>query len=329
MTEIYLKETEEVSFSGRYADLMNDVAFQWVFGRESNRDLLVALLNEFIPDRHFTEVTLYRQRQIPFSKELKKSVFDVSCVTDDGTHVDVEVQVRKQDWFADRCLYYSTFGIQRQVSEKSQEYTLKPVYVVSIDAFTRRHGKEWDGSVLSHYSLYESRTGEQMTDSLHFVFVELGHFNKKWEELANDRERLYFCFKHLKEMNQLPEDFENGMLARLAGQSEVANMPENVRTQYFKNMTTEIDRRAQMLCAIREGRAQGLAEGLAEGKAQGLAEGKAEGKAQGLAEGLAEGEAKGRKEGVIETAAKLKAAGIAPDIISQCTGLTVDAIAAL
>lgn len=128
---------------------------------------------------------------------------------------------------------------------------------------------------------------------------------QKWEELANDRERLYFCFKHLKEMNQLPEDFENGMLARLAGQSEVANMPENVRTQYFKNMTTEIDRRAQMLCAIREGRAQGLAEGLAEG------------------------EAKGRKEGVIETAAKLKAAGIAPDIISQCTGLTVDAIAAL
>lgn len=156
---------------------------------------------------------------------------------------------------------------------------------------------------------------------------------QKWEELANDRERLYFCFKHLKEMNQLPEDFENGMLARLAGQSEVANMPENVRTQYFKNMTTEIDRRAQMLCAIREGRAQGLAEGLAEGKAQGLAEGKAqglaEGKAEGKAQGLAEGEAKGRKEGVIETAAKLKAAGIAPDIISQCTGLTVDAIAAL
>lgn len=286
----------EICYPGRYADLMNDIAFQWVFGRESNRDLLMALLNEFIPDRRISGITLYKQRQLPFSKELKKSVFDVSCVTDDGTQIDVEVQVRKQDWFADRCLYYSTFGIQSQISEGSREYTLKPVYVVSIDGFTRDHGPEWDGRVLSHYSLYESGTGERMTDSLHFVFVELGHFNKKWEELADDRERLYFCFKHLKEMDSLPTGIKDGFLARLAGQSEVANMTEEIRIKYYNHMTTEIDKRAQLLCAEREARAKGLAEGRAEGRA----------------------------EASIENARKLLAAGVSADIILQCTGVSAD-----
>ena len=44
---------------GPYANLMNDVAFQWVFGKESNKDLLLLLLNEFITDRDIADISLY------------------------------------------------------------------------------------------------------------------------------------------------------------------------------------------------------------------------------------------------------------------------------
>ena len=125
---------------GTYCDLMNDVAFRWIFTKESNSALLRDFLNELITDREITDVQLYKDSQMPYSKEFKKSVFDVSCKTGDGTMIDVEVQLSKQDWFADRCLYYSTFNIQKQVSESIREYRLKPVYVVSIDNFTRNHG---------------------------------------------------------------------------------------------------------------------------------------------------------------------------------------------
>ena len=89
---------------GPYANLMNDVAFQWVFGKESNKDLLLLLLNEFI--------------------------------TDDGSLIDVEVQVRP-------------------------------------------HSQEWDGRVLSSYSLREDENHELMTDSLHFVFVDLSYLGSR------------------------------------------------------------------------------------------------------------------------------------------------------
>ncbi|MEG2066369.1 MAG: hypothetical protein RRZ65_01825, partial [Tannerellaceae bacterium] len=66
--------------------------------------------------------------------------------------------------------------------------------------------------------------------------------------------------------------------------------------------------------AKEEGLAEGEAKGLAEGKEQGLAEGKEQGKVEGLAEGKR------------LTAINMKERGISADIISACTGLTIEEI---
>ncbi|MBQ7017820.1 MAG: PD-(D/E)XK nuclease family transposase, partial [Bacteroidales bacterium] len=34
-----------------FVDLLNDQGFKHVFGRDANKDILIALLNEIIPDR--------------------------------------------------------------------------------------------------------------------------------------------------------------------------------------------------------------------------------------------------------------------------------------
>ena len=282
------------SLIGPYADLMNDIAFQWVFGQESNKDLLLLLLNEFITDRNITDISLYKQRQLPYAKGLKKSVFDVSCVTDDGTLIDVEVQVRPQKWFADRCLYYSTFAVQGQINEGSGNYSLQPVYVVSIDDFSRAHSSGWDGRVLSSYSLREDENHELMTDNLHFVFVELSNFKKEWEDIDNDKERLYFCLKHLHELDQLPECFAEGIWAKLADQAKVVEMEPEVKEQYIRIMETEIDRRAQLEYAREEG--------------------------------MAEGEAIGRAESMSEAARKMKSRGMPVETICEVTGLPMDVL---
>ncbi|MCQ2126250.1 MAG: Rpn family recombination-promoting nuclease/putative transposase [Bacteroidaceae bacterium] len=291
---------------GKYVNLMNDVAFQWVFCREDNKDLLIALLNELIPELRIEDLEFYRNRQQSYAKNLKDSVFDVSCILSDGTRINVEVQVRAQDWFADRCLYYSTYCIQDQVKKGQEDYSLKPVYIVSIIAFTRQHAPDWDGSILSSYSLREDRTHELMTDNLHFVFVELAHFDKKWEDIDNDKERFYFCIRRLHELDVLPDGFAEGIWAKLARQSELAAMESSVKIKYINAMTTDIDRRAQMKYAKRVAREEGLAEGRAEG--------------------LAEGRAEGALDKAYETARNLKAENIPADVIAKCTGLTLEQV---
>ncbi len=302
------QEVEE-QVAERYCNLMNNAAFSWIFGRECNKDLLMALLNEFIPDKRITDITLIKQCHNSFSKELKSSVFDVSCTTDDGSYIDVEVQVCPQGWFDDRCLFYSTYLIQSQIPAGKDDYTLKPVYVVSIDAFARNHSKENDGRTLYSYSLLEDTTHELMTDSLHFVFVELKKFEKKWQDIDNDKERFYFCLKHLHELDELPQEFTQGIWAKLAQESEFAEMPLDVKKEYIRIMTTERDKQAQLNYA----RSQGLEEGLAKG----------------LEEGLEAGRTEGIEQSKLEIARNMKAKGIDMETICQCTNLTMEQIAEL
>lgn len=280
---------------GPYCNLMSDVAFRWIFTKESNNALLRDFLNELITDREITGVELYKDSQMPFSKEYRKSIFDVSCKTSTGAMIDVEVQLSKQDWFADRCLYYSTFNIQKQVNEGCKEYLIKPVYVVSIDSFTRSHSKGWDGRIRSSYSLREDECHELMTDNLHFIFIELDRFNKKWEEIDTEIEKIYFCIKHLHEYETLPEKLATGLTARLAEQSKICEMPPEIKEIYISRMETEIDKSAQLLCAIREGRAKGIAEGRAEGRAA-----------------------------MLQAVRNMKAAGVSDETICQWTGLSLE-----
>ena len=291
------KESDLPAIPGRFCNLMNDVAFQWVFGRESNKDLLIALLNEFIPGRRISDLSFNKQRQVPFSREFKKSVFDVSCKTSDGSYIDVEVQVCGQEHFEDRLLYYSTFNIQGQIAEGASDYGLRPAYVVSIDSFALRHGPESGVRMLYSYSLREDLSHEMLTDALHIVFVELKHFKKKWEDIDNDKERFYFCLKHLHELSDLPDGFAEGIWAKLARQSEFAEMPVNVKKEYIRKMTTEIDKRAQIATARREGIEEGLQQGIEQTR--------------------------------IENARNFKSAGVSTEIICQCTGLTPEQVSAL
>ena len=89
-------------------------------------------------------------------------------------------------------------------------------------------------------------------------------------------------------------------------------MPSEWKDQYIKDMTTEIDKRAQLQYAERKG----LEAGRAEGRAEGLEAGLEKGRAEGLAEKM-------------EAARKMKADGLAVEMICKYTGLSPEQVAAL
>ncbi|MBO5407026.1 MAG: PD-(D/E)XK nuclease family transposase [Bacteroidales bacterium] len=64
-----------------FVDLLNDQGFKHVFGRDANKDILIALLNEIIPDRVIVDLRHIRNEQIPSDPERKGSVFDLYCET--------------------------------------------------------------------------------------------------------------------------------------------------------------------------------------------------------------------------------------------------------
>ena len=129
------------------------------------------------------------------------------------------------------------------------------------------------------------------------MFVELKYFEKRWEDIDNDREKLYFCLKHLHEMDELPEGFAEGIWVKLADQARIVEMEPEVKKQYIRVMETEIDKRAQLNYA----REQGLEQGREEG----------------------------REEGLIQVAAKMKSMGMPVLTICEATGLSAETVVEL
>lgn len=290
-----------MSYSFKYADLLDDDVFKLVFGRESTKDVMIEFLNQVIPDRKIEDLDFIDKEMHPVERDLRGSVYDMSCRTDDGSRVIVEVQRRKQPFYPERALYYSTFQIQRQVEAGAEEYDFLPVYVVNILNFIMDHNLE-STEVKTVYRLLEENTHRLLTDRVTFIFLELPKFQKRLEDLdGNILEGMYFCFKNMAILGERPEVLTHKIFSKIFEVSELYNMDKVTRDKILHKMTTERDLRNQMAWARKEA----------------------------IEEGLAEGRAEGSMDKALEIAGKMKALGVDLSIILQASGLTEDQVAAL
>ena len=87
------------------ANLLNDLLFKYVFGREQSKKTLIAFLNVFLRKdlKHKIKSLRFSQNeQVPDAKDGKSFLFDIACVLDSGAKVEIEVQVLNQHDFRNR-----------------------------------------------------------------------------------------------------------------------------------------------------------------------------------------------------------------------------------
>ena len=248
-----------MSYKFKYADLLNDEVFKLVFGRESTKDVMIEFLNQVILDRKILDLEFIDKEMHPIERDAKGTVYDMFCKTDDGSRIIVEVQRRKQPFYPERALYYSTFQIQRQVEAGAEYYDFLPVYVVSILDFVMDDDPQ-SNVVRTAYRLYEDNSHKLLTDRVTFIFIELPKFKKTVEELdGNILEGMYFCFKNMPELENRPEVLDHHVFTKIFDVTELYNMDQDTRDKVLDNMTTERDLKNQMIYAREEGREEGIA----------------------------------------------------------------------
>ena len=277
---------------GRYARIIMDDWFKRTFGTEPNKGLLIMLLKELIPEHDIKDLTYVQQEHInPFPGK-KDALIDVECVDIDGTRFIVEMQVARQRFFYERSLFYSTFGIQQQVEKSSSmDYGFPPVYFVGFTDFSLHEGSD---RVLYRYSLRENETGEEMTGSLHFVFLELTNCRKALTPEATLLDNFCYALHNMEHLTDRPEELKEEIFKRLFKTAEIATFTPEERIKYENDMTTERDIQNYISYA----REKGLEEGRAEG----------------------------REEGRIEAAKNMLADEISIDLVAKYTGLSIEQV---
>ena len=102
--------------NGRYINPYTDFGFKKLFGTEMNKDLLISFLNALFHGEkgEITDVQYLNGEHLGEGYGDRRSIFDVYCMTDDGSRFIVEMQKAEQEYFKDRSLYYSTAAIREQ-----------------------------------------------------------------------------------------------------------------------------------------------------------------------------------------------------------------------
>lgn len=238
----------------RYADLLDDDVFKLVFGRESSKEVMIEFLNLVIDDRIIIDLDFMDKEMKTVDRDKKNSTYDMFCRTDDGSRIIVEVQRRKQPFYPERALYYSTFQIQNQVDAGASNYDFLPVYVINILNFNLDVNKG-NPEVKTIYRLYERNAHTSLTDRLTFIFIELRKFDKTISELTgNILEGIYFCLKHISSLTERPESLRHDIFRKIFEVSELMNMDSAIRQKVIEKMTTERDLKNQMDWARKEER---------------------------------------------------------------------------
>ena len=289
-----------------FIDPRIDYAFKLIFGTPGNEDLLLYLVRAILPDKGIVSVSLEPQEQVPLRPEARRSVVDVRCGTDDGCELIIEMQVRSQDDFTDRMVFYSSFPIINRLQRgDNTSYALTPLYMVGITDFFIP-GVISNHDLINHYTIRNIKdNGIEFTDSVHFITVELPKMTRTLSEVKNTAEWILYTIKNMGSMKEMPSEYKGSYLEKMFQLSKFASMDEMNQKEYLARYMWEVDQRSQ----LRSARNEGLAEGLAEGHS----------------EGLVEGEAKGLRD----TARRMKAKGMDVGTISELTTLSPEEICAI
>lgn len=140
-----------------------------------------------------------------------------------------------------------------------KSYRLAPVYVVAILNFTLDDETEGDlrEGLVSSYSLRNDLSGKQMSNKLKFVFLQIPRLPYGRDECSRCEtllQKIAFAFKHMNFLQTRPVELSERIFNRMFEKANLGTMTNEERKQYDYEMTTEIDKIAQLEYARKEGR---------------------------------------------------------------------------
>jgi predicted transposase/invertase (TIGR01784 family) len=252
---------------GRFIDPFTDFGFKRLFGSEPHKELLIDFLNQlFHGERQIVDLVYTKNEHVGQLMEDRKVIFDLSCTGLDGEQFIIEVQRLRQQYFKDRCVYYTSSLIREQAPPgvPRWDYKLKPVYLIGLMDFT------FDDSLPDQYlhkiQLTRLGTGEVFYDKLGYTFIEMPKFNKTESELVTELDNWLFLLKNLSKLDKIPVFLRKPVFSKLFNIAEVCKLNKIEKMAYDSSLKYQWDWYNSMDYIEKENFEKGIEQGIAEGK---------------------------------------------------------------
>ena len=174
---------------------LNDFIFKKLFGEQESKENLKAFLNAIL----YNSIGKIRYIEIIKDKELttdeiinKTGIIDVLAKTEDGTHINIEVQLTDQNNMDKRTLFYWSRIYNRGIIKGEDYSNLNKVITINILDFNYIDLDKFH----TEFTLRErDYTDYKLTDVLEIHFIEMPKFKKlSNKDLENDKLQRWLMF---------------------------------------------------------------------------------------------------------------------------------------
>ena len=273
----------------------NDIIFKRIFGSKGNEVILKDFLSSII-EEPIKEIEVEKDAKLE-KEELndKVGILDIKVKLDNGTQVNVEMQVVNQQNMEKRTLFYWGKLYTGSIHEGEPFYGLKKTITINLLDFNYFDTKEYH---TKWHIVEDTEKDKVLTDVLEIHFIELKKFIKKEKKPENKKEEWLYFLDYSK----------RGMVEMLAKKNKVIEKA-NEELEYLTG-DAAIKRKAE----LREKWIMDYKNGM-EGA-----------KMMGIEEGLKKGIEQGIEQNRIEIIKEMIKQGINKEIICKITKMRDDEI---
>lgn len=152
-----------------------DFVFKRIFGNEKHPSILISFLNAVM--KPIDPIKLVQIRNSDIEKEHiedKYSRLDIKAVTNNGEHINIEIQVKNEYNMIKRSLYYWSKMFESQIVEGDNYNKLSKTVCINILDFKYLKNDNFHNT----YRLKEITTNEELTDTMELHFIEIPKLRK-------------------------------------------------------------------------------------------------------------------------------------------------------
>lgn len=247
---------------------LNDFIFGKTFGEKGDEEQLLSLLNAILAKaKHKTLVRIEIVEHRTFTAEVigdKTSILDIRAVAEDGTRINIEVQLRDYGNMDRRSLFYWSREFASGLDRGGDYSKLANVIAINIVNFEAVSVDDFH----TVFHLWEDAHKDcLLTDALEIHFIDVKKFNAlPKKDIKNDSLHRWLTFFDQNISDDLLKeliDMDAAIYKANEKMTFLANDKEVLRLYNMREMA-QIDYNSGMKKARDEGKAEGKAEAKTE-----------------------------------------------------------------
>ena len=253
--------------------ITDDYIFKRVFAFEGNESVLKDFL-EAILKKDIKEVTIKNPEIIPYEKDEKRGLLDIKAETDDGTILDIEMQMKDRKDTEERGIQYLGNMITSQLQVGDDYTKLKKSIVIFITNynFLKRNsyhsvGKmKFDETLEEEYVDMGYEQEEQIASKyIEFHYIELPKYKKREPSKFTKLDQWMCVFTQRKEEIMLAEK-ENKEIKKAMNTLDFISEDPKERERHNSIIMAEYNRLTSEHNFFEAGVEEGIEKGIEKGK---------------------------------------------------------------